>query len=278
MKDFQDIKPNKFAPILVFAGIAVVIMIFLSGSMFVTLQPGEAGVIFRKFSGGLDKENIYGPGFQVVAPWNNMIIYEVREQKNEETMDVLDKSGLSINVDVSVRFNPIFSKIGDLHETFGIDYQTRLVGPEVRSAVRKVMGRYTAEEIYSTKRKEVENAIETETTLILEKNDIQMTALLIRSINLPAQIKQAIENKLKQEQEALAYQFRLDKEKSEAERKRIAAEGESAANKIINNSLTPSLLKMRGIEATLELSKSANSKTVIIGSGKDGMPLILGNN
>ena len=278
MKDFQDIKPNKFAPVLVFAGIAVVIMIFLSGSMFVTLQPGEAGVIFRKFSGGLDKENIYGPGFQVVAPWNNMIIYEVREQKNEETMDVLDKNGLSINVDVSVRYNPFFSKIGDLHETFGADYQSRLVGPELRSAVRKVMGRYTAEEIYSTKRGEVEGAIEGETSSVLEKNDIKMTALLIRSINLPAQIKQAIENKLKQEQEALAYQFKLDKEKSEAERKRIAAQGESVANKIINNSLTPSLLRMRGIEATLELSKSANSKTVIIGSGKDGMPLILGNN
>ena len=105
-----------------------------------------------------------------------------------------------------------------------------------------------------------------------------MKALLIRSINLPAQIKQAIENKLQQEQEALAYQFRLDKEKSEAERKRIAAEGEAAANKIINNSLTPELLKMRGIEATIELSKSPNSKVVVIGSGKDGLPLILGNN
>ena len=104
-----------------------------------------------------------------------------------------------------------------------------------------------------------------------------MKALLIRSINLPAQIKQAIENKLEQEQQALAYQFRLDKEKSEAERKRIAAEGEAAANDIINSSLTSALLKMRGIEATLELSKSENSKVVIIG-GQDGMPLILGDN
>ena len=87
----------------------------------------------------------------------------------------------------------------------------------------------------------------------------------------------AIESKLQQQQEALAYQFRLDKEKSEAERKRIAAEGESRANNIINNSLTANLLKMRGIEATLELSKSPNSKVIIVG-GKDGMPLILGGN
>ena len=193
-------------------------------------------------------------------------------------MEVLDKNGLSIAVEISVRYQPVVSRIGYLYEKFIGDYKSRLVSPELRSAVRKVMGRYTAEEIYSTLRNEVENNIETETTKILGENDVLMTAMLIRSINLPAQIKQAIENKLKQEQEALAYQFKLDKEKSEAERKRIAAEGESVANKIINNSLTPSLLRMRGIEATLELSKSPNSKTVIIGSGKDGMPLILGGN
>ena len=105
-----------------------------------------------------------------------------------------------------------------------------------------------------------------------------MKALLIRSINLPAKIKQAIESKLQQEQEALAYQFKLDREKSEAERKRIAAEGESKANKIINSSLTSALLKMRGIEATIKLAESPNSKVVVIGSGKDGLPLILGNN
>jgi len=105
-----------------------------------------------------------------------------------------------------------------------------------------------------------------------------MKALLIRSINLPADIKRAIELKLTQEQEALAYQFKLEKEKAEAERKRIQADGEARANKIINSSLTPELLKMRGIEATLELAKSPNAKVVIVGSSKDGLPLILGNN
>ena len=109
-------------------------------------------------------------------------------------------------------------------------------------------------------------------------NNVSATAVLIRTIALPEQIKAAIENKLQQEQESLAYKFRLTKEQSEAERKRIAAEGESRANNIINNSLSDKLLKMRGIEATLELAKSANSKVVVIGSGKDGMPLILGNN
>ena len=112
----------------------------------------------------------------------------------------------------------------------------------------------------------------------MRTNNIEMRTLLIRSINLPAEIKTAIESKLKQEQEALAYQFKLQSAASEAEKLRIEAEGKARANQIINSSLTPELLRMRGIEATLELGKSPNSKVVIIGSGKDGMPLILGNN
>ncbi len=269
----------KQKPYFLIVLVAVLLVVVFSGSsMFITLQPGERGVIFRKFSTGLDKEHVFQPGFHVMAPWNEMHVYDVREQKSEETMDVLDKNGLSVNIDISVRFNPTYSKIGYLHEIFGKDYINQLVIPEVRSSVRQVAGRYTAEEIYSTKRKEVEDAIIQETSEVLRKNNIQMQALLIRSINLPKKIKIAIESKLQQEQEALAYQFKLEKEKSEAERKRIAAEGEARANKIINSSLTPVLLKMRGIEATIELSKSPNSKVIVIGSGKDGMPLILGNN
>ncbi|MDA3780574.1 MAG: prohibitin family protein [Bacteroidales bacterium] len=264
--------------ILVVGGVILLALIVFGSSAFVTLQPGERGIIFRKFTTGLDKENIYQPGFHVIAPWNNMHVYNVKEQKEEEGMDVLDKNGLSLTVDISIRYNPTYNKIGYLHEIFGQDYLRQLIIPEVRSTVRRVSGRFTAEEIYSTKRKQVEDAIINETGKVLKANNIQMKALLIRSIKLPAQIKNAIENKLQKEQEALAYKYKLDREKSEAERKRIAAEGESRANKIINSSLTNSLLKMRGIEATIELSKSENSKVVIIGSGKDGMPLILGNN
>lgn len=269
---------RKFLPVIIIAVVALVIIVAFSSSIFYTVQATERAVLFYKFSGGLDKENVSTPGLHFKAPWNEAYIYEVAEQKQEEVMDVLDKSGLSIKVDVTVRFYPVYDKIGFIHESFNRGYIETLVIPEVRSSVRQVMGRFTAEEIYSTKRGEVETSIKTETGEILNKNNIIMTALLIRSINLPEQIKGAIENKLEQEQEALAYQFRLDKEKSEAERKRIAAEGEAAANDIINSSLTDELLKMRGIEATLELSKSPNSKVVVIGSGKDGMPLILGNN
>ncbi len=271
---------RKYLPVIVIIAISIIVLFSLSNSIFYTVQATERAVIFKKFSGGLDKENIIPPGFHVKAPWNDAFVYDVSENQVEETMDVLDKSGLNINVDVTVRFHPQYDKIGDIHETFQRDYVRRLVIPEVRSTVRQVMGRYTAEEIYSTKRPEVEGAItrESEATLGAEGNHIVMRALLIRSIALPDQIRSAIESKLQQEQEALAYQFRLEKEKSEAERKRIMAEGEARANDIINSSLTDNLLKMRGIEATRELANSPNSKVIVVGSGDSGLPLILGGN
>ena len=271
---------KKLLPLIAVGVVGLILVIALSNSIFVTIQPGFRGVLFKKFGGGLDKENVFGQGFHVLAPWNTMHLYDVKEQTTEESMAVLDKNGLSLSVEVSVRFNPMSNKIGYVHENFGVDYVRVLVIPEVRSAVRQVMGRYSAEEIYSTKRSEVEMSIiaETEKSFSTERNNIQMNALLIRSINLPANITRAIENKLEQEQEALAYEFRLQKETSEAERKRIAAEGEAAANAIINSSLTTQLLRMRGIEATTRLAESPNAKVVIIGSGKDGLPLILGGN
>lgn len=269
---------RRFLPYIILGVIALFIIMGISSSIFYTIGPSERAIIFYKFGMGLDKENVIAQGFHMKAPWNELYVYSVNETSSDENMDVLDKSGLSIHVDITVRYHPMPDKIGFIHEKFTKSYVTVLVIPEVRSTVRQVMGRYTAEEIYSTKRAEVETAIRTETEAILQKNFVNSPAVLIRSILLPDQIKNAIENKLQQEQEALAYQFRLDKEKSEAERKRIAAEGEARANNIVNSSLSDKLLKMRGIEATLELSKSPNSKVVIIGSGGDGMPLILGNN
>lgn len=269
---------RRLVPFIVLGVIALFVLFGLSSSIFYTIGASERAVIFYKFGIGLDKEHIITPGWHMKAPWNEIYVYPVNEMSSEENMDVLDKSGLTIHVDITVRFFPDPLKIGWVHEKFTKNYVNVLVIPEVRSTVRQVMGRYTAEEIYSTKRAEVETSIKNETENILSANYVNATAVLIRSINLPAQIKGAIENKLQQEQEALAYQFRLDKEKSEAERKRIAAEGEARANNIVNSSLSDKLLKMRGIEATLELSKSPNSKIIIVGSGKDGLPLILGNN
>ncbi len=271
-------KSNLKTSYIIVAVVVVLVLVLFGGRMFFIIEAGERGVVFRPYTSGLDTENIYGEGFHIIAPWNRLYVYNVREQQRDETMDVLDKNGLSISTDITVRFNPTYDKIGNLHQQFGVNYINVLVIPEVRSTVRQVAGRFSAEEIYSTKRSEVELTIKDETKKVLGENYIEMRALLIRSINLPEQIKGAIESKLKQEQEALAYQYRLQREESEAERRRIEAEGIAAFNRIINASLTDEILKQRGIEATIQLAESPNAKVIVIGSTKEGLPLILGNN
>ena len=195
---------RRFLPYIILGIIALFIVMGISSSIFYTIGPSERAIIFYKFGVGLDKNNVIGSGFHMKAPWNELYVYSVNETSSDENMDVLDKSGLSIHVDITVRYNPVPEKIGFIHEKFTKNYVNVLVIPEVRSTVRQVMGRYTAEEIYSTKRAEVETAIRTETERILQKNFVNSPAVLIRSIILPEQIKGAIENKLQQEQEALA--------------------------------------------------------------------------
>ena len=155
--------------LIIAAGVLLFLLIIFGSSMFYIVQPGERGIIFRPFSTGLDTNKIVAPGFTVVAPWNEFIVYNVKESNSEEKMDVLDKNGLSISVDISVRFNPIPNKLPFLHQRFGENYINQLVAPETRSTVRQVMGRYTAEEIYSTKRAQVELDIINETTQKLMK-------------------------------------------------------------------------------------------------------------
>lgn len=271
---------KKGQPIFVIAGVIVLVLIIFGSRMFKVLEPNEAGVLFKplKSSNALDKSRIYEPGLNVIAPWNRLIIFNMQEQVVEERMDVLDKKGLSIIIDVTVRFVPVKAHIGYLYENFRGDYIQNLVTPEMRSAARKVFGSYEAEEIYSTKRAEVETSIITETEKTLLENNVAMKTLLIRSIKLPDQIRMAIDNKEEQRQIAEAMKYKLDKEKMEAERKEIEAKGIATYNKIINSSLTEKILTQKGIDATLKLSESSNSKVVVVGGGDKGMPLILGNN
>lgn len=192
-------------------------------------------------------------------------------------MNVLSSNGLEIKSDVSAWYKPQYSQLGLLHARIGKDYLTRVVIPALRSSVRSVIGRYTPEQIYSTHRDVIQDEIFEESKKILEDKYVELDQVLIRSIVLPPTIKTAIESKLKQEQESLEYKFKLEKAHKEAERQRIDAEGKAKANEILNASLTDKILREKGISATLELAKSPNTKIVIIGNSKDGLPLILGD-
>lgn len=266
-------KNGKKIIISVVIGLIVIVGAFKS---IKKIDGGEGGVLFKATT-GIDTENTYSEGWIVIAPWNDLIIYNVRQQEVLEDMAVLSSNGLEITLEVSSWYQPRFNDLAKLHQEKGQGYLDQVVKPAIRSASRSVIGRYTPEEIYSTKRDAIQDEIYVETKKVLDKQFIQLNEILVRDITLPPTIKTAIESKLKQEQESLEYEFKLQKAQKEAEKVMIEAKGKAEANRILNASLTPNILKEKGIEATLELAKSPNTKVVVVG-GKDGLPLILGNN
>jgi len=269
---------KEFNPRIIPIAIGAIILIIFLAKSTVTIGSGEVGVLYKTFDGGVvTDEAPLSEGFQIVAPWNEVFIYEVRQQEFSEQMQVLSSNGLEIKLDATAWFQPQYENVAKLHQEKGEEYITRVIRPAIRSAARSVVGRYTPEQLYSTKRDAIQDEIYTETKKILNKQFIQLNEILVRDVTLPSTIKIAIETKLKQEQESLEYEFRLQKAKKEAERQKIEAEGKARANEILSASLTDKILQEKGIEATIEISKSQNAKVIIIGSGKSGMPIILGN-
>ncbi|MEJ2162029.1 MAG: prohibitin family protein [Robiginitalea sp.] len=269
-------KLPKIALPVIFLIIVVVILISKSA---ITIGSGEAGVLYRTFSGGVvTDEPPLGEGFHIVAPWNKVFVYEVRQQEVFEKMQVLSSNGLEIKLDASAWFEPKYEFLGKLHQDKGEAYVQRILLPTIRSAARSVVGRYTPEQLYSSKRDAIQAEIFEETKKIVDGQYIQLNEVLVRDVTLPPTIKEAIERKLKQEQESLEYEFRLITAEKEAQRQIIEAQGKADANRILSASLTDKILQDKGIEATLKLSESPNAKIVVVGSGDSGLPLILGNN
>lgn len=262
-----------FIPLLFLAFLALFILIRSA----VTITSGQAGVVYRTFGGGVDTSKTLGEGFHIIAPWNKVYVYEARQQEVFEQMSVLSSNGLEIKIDASAWYQPVYEELGNLHQTLGEDYLQRVIQPAIRSAARSVIGRYTPEQIYSSKRDAIQEEIYQETKKILDDQYVQLNEVLVRDVTLPDAIKEAIERKLGQEQESLEYEFRLEKAEKEAERQRIEAQGKADANRILSQSLTDKILQDKGIDATLKLSQSPNSKIVVVGGGDKGLPLILGN-
>ncbi|MGH1388100.1 prohibitin family protein [Kordia sp.] len=270
----MDKLPKIGIPIL----IIVIIAIVLIAKSAVTINSGEAGVLYKQFSGGVDLENTYGEGFHVVAPWNSMIKYELRDQTVQEQLPaLLSVDGLPVEVDLTIQYKPSQENLGKLHQTVGLDYYSRKVRPAINSVARSIIGQYTAEELYSSKKNSIQKEIEEQTKKDLEKVYIDLLKVLVEKIELPKKITAAIEDKKTKEQELEKYKYLLQTAEKEAERQRVEAEGKAAANKILSASLTDKILQEKGIEATIKLSESPNSKVIVIGSGQGGMPLILGN-
>lgn len=263
------------APYFVVGFLAMVLLfVVLWSRILVVIKPGEAGVLYRMLTSGTVTDQVYTEGLHVVMPLNTMYKYDTRVQVIFHDIEVLTKSGLPIKLHLAVRFQPIFELLGLLHQNVGGDYANKIILPQIESVLRRNIGNYTPEDIYTNKDGVLSNII----TLALEevgRKYIQVDDIIIRSVELPESVRASIETKIVNEQQYLAYDFKLKTEEQEAKRKKIEASGLDEFQKIISRSLSEEVLKWQGIRATTELAKSQNAKVVVIGSGQNGLPIIL---
>ncbi len=261
--------------VLVLAFIVLFLLAYFYNDIVVTIHPGELGVMWSMLGGGTVVQTVYKEGLHIVLPFDQMYIYNVRKQRVGDSIDVLTVDGLTVHVEYSVRYFPNPDLLPLLHQTVGPDYLNVVVRPEVRSVIRTVFGRYKPEEIYTTQ-KAIQEHVSVLSKIRMESRFVSIDDVPIERISLPRSVADAIEAKLQQQQLDEEYAYRIEVATKEAERKRIEAGGQKAYNDLMSQSLTPSLLEWKGIQATEELAKSPNTKVVIVGGGKNGLPVILG--
>ncbi len=245
--------------------------LFLAGCT--TIPTGRTGIEWTPTQG--TQKGALGEGFHIVSPFARVYDVDLREQEREESVDVLADNGLDIKLTSSILYQPVPDEVFELVTQTGGDYYNTLVAPYVRSSARRVVGRYSPEEIYSTKREQIEREIRESVIEKMKGKHIHINAILIREVHLPEAVQAAIQIKLEEEQRALQMKYVLERTRQEAERKRIEAAGIADFQAIISKGLSDKIIEWKGIEATEKLAESPNAKVIIVGSGKDGLPVIL---
>ena len=246
----------------------------LFNRIFISIHSGELGVLWRRL-GGTQIDTVYREGLHVLLPINEMYVYNIRKQQFSDTINALTVDGLTVGVRYSVRYYLGKDNLPLLHQRVGPDYVNVVVRPTVRSVMRVVFGQYKPEEIYTTQ-KAIQERVSMLSKTHLEARFVALDDVPIESITLPTRISEAIESKLAQQQVDQEYVYRISIATKEADRKRIESDGIKVYNDTVNRSLTPDVLAWHGILATQDLAKSANAKVVVVGGGKNGLPLILG--
>ena len=272
MKEFDEWEGGDFVRAI--GGIVVAILLLVTMFCSYTIIPaGEVGV--KDFFGSIDPTPLTA-GFNLKGPLTNIHKMNIQTVEIKETAETPSKEGLTVGLEVSLLFQLDPSKAPEVYRTVGPDYTSVVVDPQFRSAIREVTAAYDAKVLYSAERSRVQSEIQQNFELLAKGRGIITDQVLLRKIALPPTIADSIEAKLKAEQESLQMEFTLTKEKQEAERKRIEAQGIADFQKIVTSGISEPLLEWKGIEATEKLAASTNAKIVIIGSGKNGLPVILG--
>ncbi len=255
--------------------LAAFTVVFFHDRIIVSIHPGELGVLWRRLGGGTVIDTVYREGLHLVLPVNRMYVYDVRKQRFTDTINALTVDGLTVQVQYSVRYFLSGDSLPLLHQRVGEDFVEVVIRPEIRSVIRSVFGQYKPEEIY-TAQKAIQERVSELSKVQLEARFIALDEVPIESIMLPPRITEAIEAKMALQQLEQEYAYRLVIAGKEAERKRIESDGLKLYNNTVNQSLTPSILRWYGIQATQDLAHSPNSKVVVIGAGNSGLPIILG--
>jgi regulator of protease activity HflC (stomatin/prohibitin superfamily) len=287
---------DRYLPsVVIYLMLVTLVAVVLFPYAAVTVPSGHAGVLWKRFGGGtvLDPRQIREEGLHLIWPWNELFLYDLRLQSVTETYNAISSDGVSLSSTMNIRFRLQRAAAPVIHQALGPNYLQLLVRPGIGSLTREVMAQYTAEQVYSTARQEIQDKIRSlaqdrlsEKMMEREGDEPYRVSLsdtvilydtLVYGIELPVLVVNAINRKIEQYYISEEYKFRVERERRESERKKIEAEGIREFQQIVSQGISDSYLRWRGIEATLQLSQSTNSKVVIIGSAKDGLPLILGN-
>jgi regulator of protease activity HflC (stomatin/prohibitin superfamily) len=279
----------------------------------ITVPSGTVGVLWKRFNGYdfycwcfvgrgtiLDPRQLRDEGLHLVWPWDKLYIYNLRLQSSTQTYNAISKDGVSVAAQINTRFQLLHNYVGVLHKFIGPQYLASVVDPEIGSRAREVVSQYTAQEVYTSReaiqakiREGAQKSLSTHLNNLVQpeameqpdpkhyndflQNSIQILDTLVLSIELPPEIVGAINRQTQQYYEIQEYKYRVEREAQESTRKQIEANGIAAFQRTVSEGISDSYLRWRGIEATLALAQSRNSKVVIIGGGKDGLPIILGN-
>ena len=286
--------------IVIYLMVATLVSFLIAPNVIVTVPTGHVGILWKRFRGGtqVDPRLLKDEGMRVLLPWDKLFLYDLRLQTHDDTYNAISKDGVNLTTTINIRFRLKHDAVPQLHQTIGPDYVKRMLSPEIGNRAREIFAEYTAEEIYSTKRQEIQKKIRTHTEAMLGQSSFSRTEqeseygdhykvsldemliiydTLVLGLELPAAVNAAINRKIEQYYLVQEYGFRVEREKKESERKQIEAYGIRDFQQTVTQGISDSYVRWRGIEATLQLAQSPNTKIVIIGSGKDGLPVILGN-
>jgi len=273
---YSNSKKRMKKPEASFSLMALALALVIAVSQCWTVIPaGHTGVVDFL---GMVSDNTLNPGVNLVNPMANVEKMSIKTQELKEMMSVPSKEGLSVDLEISLLFKLNSEKANDIYKTVGPNYAEIILVPQFRSVVRGVTARYEAKALYTASREKLAGEILEELERLVGPRGIIVEQAPLRQIKLPERLTKSIEEKLQAEQESQRMEFVLTREKQEAERKRIEAKGIADFQDIVSKGISDQLLQWKGIEATEKLANSNNSKVIVIGSGKNGLPLILGGN